>query len=313
MNSRESDDQDIGVALIFFNRPDVLVKTFEAIAEMRPKKLFLIQDGPRNNADLSQVLECRAIVENINWPCTVQRNFSEVNLGCGARIFTGLSWAFTQAEKLIILEDDCVPAHEFYDFCCSLLNKYEHDERIDMICGMNHLDVHDRISSDYFFCRTGSIWGWATWKRVWQSVDYKLEFLEDEYAVRMIRKIAGSRTVRRGKLLKEKLERNEKLSEWSYPRGINAVLHNGLSIVPRANMIKNIGLTVDSANTSGSIKYIPHGLKRIYKLNFHRHSKIMVHPRYIIPDLEYDTQVTRIMGNSNQIQFFMRRLEAVFL
>jgi hypothetical protein len=62
---------EVGVAIVFFVRPDVLQKTFEAVAKMKPKKLFLIQDGPRSEGDRSKIEKCRDIVSRIGWDCEV--------------------------------------------------------------------------------------------------------------------------------------------------------------------------------------------------------------------------------------------------
>ena len=42
---------NVPVAMIFFNRPDVFKKAFEAVRQVKPKKLFLIQDGARQNRE----------------------------------------------------------------------------------------------------------------------------------------------------------------------------------------------------------------------------------------------------------------------
>ena len=42
------------IALIFFNRPDTLAMVFERVRAARPEKLFLIQDGPRNENDVER-------------------------------------------------------------------------------------------------------------------------------------------------------------------------------------------------------------------------------------------------------------------
>ena len=135
---------DIAVALIFFNRPECLMHTFTAIAESRPSKLYLIQDGPRSNHpdDLDNINKCRSIVENINWKCDVHKIYSSENLGCGMRVYSGISEAFTKEEKLVIIEDDIVIGETFLPFCKDLLDRYENDERIGMISGMNHLGVY---------------------------------------------------------------------------------------------------------------------------------------------------------------------------
>ena len=58
--------------------------------------------------DLKKVMECRKIVDKISWDCQVYKNYSDINLGCGLRPSTGITWAFSKVNELIILEDDCV-------------------------------------------------------------------------------------------------------------------------------------------------------------------------------------------------------------
>ena len=99
---------DIAVAVIFFNRPDTLKAVFESVREARPSKLYLIQDGARPNCpkDADNISKCREVVSNIDWKCEVVRDFADVNLGCGCRIFTGLSNVFAHEEYAAIIEDD---------------------------------------------------------------------------------------------------------------------------------------------------------------------------------------------------------------
>lgn len=308
----KSNHQDaIGMALIFFARPDVLAETFAAVKLMKPKVLFLIQDGPRNSDDEFKIRKCREIVEEISWPCQVFRNYSDTNLGCGKRVYSGISWAFQYVDKLMILEDDCVPSTAFLDFCSELLCKYEDDLRIDMICGMNHLNIYEKSKYDYFFCNGGSICGWATWKRVWDKIDYNLGFLEDGDAVRLLKNKYGKGIIKKGLNLQASLKSGQRLSSWSYQRGINAYLNSGLSIVPKYNLIRNIGITEDSANSVSSLRLIPRGLRPFYHLKSYNISSVLAHPKYVIADCEYDRQVDWLMGNANRIQYFYRKVETM--
>lgn len=309
MDLGHSCDNNVGVALIFFARPDVLSETFKAIEILKPKKLFLIQDGPRNVEDDLKIRKCRKIVEKISWDCQVFENYSTINLGCGKRVHTGIDWAFQHVDKLVILEDDCVPSTSFLSFCTELLNKYETDLRIDMICGMNHLNIYNKSKYDYFFCSGGSIHGWATWKRVWEKIDYSMEFLDDDDAVRLLKKKYGRLLVKKGFQLREKLNQGRPLSSWSYQRGVNAYLNSGLSIVPRVNLIKNIGITEDSANSVASMKLIPRGLRPLYRLINHETPAVLNHPKYVIADCEYDRRVDWLMGNANRLQYYFRKSE----
>ena len=96
------------VALIIFNRPQHTARVFAAIAKARPERLFLIADGPRSDRpeDVQRCAAVRDIVAHVDWPCQVERNFAERNLGCGRRPASGISWVFEQVDEANILEDD---------------------------------------------------------------------------------------------------------------------------------------------------------------------------------------------------------------
>jgi hypothetical protein len=304
---------DVPVALIFFTRPDLLTRTFEQIRLARPSKLFLIQDGPRTGSQSDQlnVLACRRIVENIDWECEVYRNYAEVNLGCGYRVYTGLNWAFEHVNELIILEDDCVPSISFFSFCKEILNKYKDDFRVDMISGMNHLEIYDDCPSDYFFSSGGSIWGWATWKRAWINVSFTLEPLKDTYTKRMLENLYGRNFVEDGIDKIKALERGEKLSSWSYQRGLNMFLNSGLIVIPKVNLISNIGLTDNGTNTVSSLKFIPKAQRSMYFMKLYEMDAQIVHPKYIINDIYYKKQVDKILGNHSYFIKNLRRVESV--
>ena len=91
----------VPVVLIFFNRADTFEKVFEKVREAKPKKLYLVQDGPRNENDVPKIMECRKIAENVDWDCEVVKDYSEVNLGCGVRPQSGITNALKNEESVI--------------------------------------------------------------------------------------------------------------------------------------------------------------------------------------------------------------------
>ena len=114
------------IVFIIFRRPDVTAKVFESIRQLRPKKLFVIADGPRADkpGEAEKCAETRAIIDQVDWDCEVFKRYAEHNLGCGVNISQGISWVFEQVEDAIILEDDCLTHPDFYHFCESLLDRY---------------------------------------------------------------------------------------------------------------------------------------------------------------------------------------------
>ena len=76
---------DVPVAFIIFNRPDTTAMVFEEIRKAKPSKLYVIADGPRpdREGEKEKTEECRRYVEeHIDWPCTLEKIYSDVNLGC---------------------------------------------------------------------------------------------------------------------------------------------------------------------------------------------------------------------------------------
>ena len=97
--------------LIIFNRPETTKKVFEAIRLIKPKKLYIAADGPRENKDGEKELceEARKIATSVDWPCETQTLFREKNLGCRLAVSSAIDWFFENVEKGIIIEDDCLP------------------------------------------------------------------------------------------------------------------------------------------------------------------------------------------------------------
>jgi hypothetical protein len=296
------------VALVFFNRPHALSKVFAEVKKAKPTILFLIQDGPRkdNNDDIIKVAECRKIVEQVDWDCDVRRNYSAENLGCGRRPFTGISWVFSKVDRAIILEDDCVPSQSFFPFCSELLERYLHDERVFLISGMNMELKTATCKESYFFGYSGTNWGWASWRRCWEKVDYNMDFVNDLYTIRLLKEklkmISGKKGLNEIKIFietNERLNRGENISYWDVQWQTVRYMHSQLSIIPAKNMITNIGIGEGATHS----KIIDKRKPNKGKINFFFNDRYeidfpLAHPRYLLQNIDYDKKVdARIYPN----------------
>ncbi|MEN9208587.1 MAG: hypothetical protein Q6K31_10525, partial [Gloeomargarita sp. GMQP_bins_14] len=164
------------VVFLIFNRPELTRKVFQVIRQVQPKRLFIVADGPRDTAETAVCQETRRVVEQeINWDCQVERHYAEKNLGCRRRVASGLSWVFSQTDRAIILEDDCLPNLSFFQFCDELLVKYQDDERVMAINGTNYQRGRVVTPYSYYFSKYFHCWGWATWARAWQYYDVEMQ------------------------------------------------------------------------------------------------------------------------------------------
>ena len=187
---------DIAVLLLFFNRPDSFEKVFAQVRKVRPSRLFLYQDGPRGEQDLEGIMACRRIAQDIDWECDVRRQYQERNYGCDPSGYLSHRWAFSMADKCIVLEDDVVPAQSFFPFCKEMLDRYEHDQRVWMVAGFNTDEQSTDITEDYFFTSAFSIWGWASWRRVIEQWDESYSFLNNPQTLRQLRDIVKQKHLR---------------------------------------------------------------------------------------------------------------------
>lgn len=279
---------DVPVYINFFNRPETLKFVFETVKKARPSQLFLSCDGPRNERDLSKIKECIEIVENIDWECEVHKNYSDVNLGCGKRMFTGISWAFEHVDRLIILEDDCVPSISFFQFAKEMLKKYEHDERFSLINAMNHLGKYRENESSYFF-GPSCCWGWATWKRAWMHMDFDMNFMDDIYSMKCVERkyVYYGEAIKTGIERKEILKKTGRLSAWTYQFGMSQALQSTMAIVPSVNMITNIGLTCDSTHAVNNLKKLDRKTRQYFNMERYEMTFPLKDPKYVIEDLIY--------------------------
>jgi len=280
---------DIAVLLLFFTRSDTFRQVFDAVRQARPSKLLLYQDGPRDEGDMPGIEACREIVSDahIDWECEVHRQYLDHNQGCDPSGFLSHQWAFSIADKVIILEDDVVPSQSFFPFCKEMLDRYEHDERISMIAGFNIDEVTADCSDSYFFTSAFSIWGWASWRRVAERWDPTYGFIRDQKAMEKLERVAKERNLRKDML---QMFRDHSQSGKAYFETIywsDMLLNDCLAIMPQQNQINNIGLMADSTHFSAELKTTPHRIRRMFTMQRHELSFPLKHPQGVTENRAY--------------------------
>ena len=242
------------ILLITFNRPETTQKVFDALRKIKPLKLYVFNDGPRsgNNNDLIAREEIKSIIRHVDWECELITNFSEKNKGCGLGVSGAISWAFENEERLIIVEDDCIPTEAFVDYCNHCLEKYQDNNNVFHIAGNNYTEKHNFTNDDYLFSKYGHIWGWATWKRAWNYFDYDMKdwpTFRDNHLYNVVSSKAEY------KYFEELINRyyENPILPWGMRWMFAKFKNRGLSIVPRVNLVQNIGDY--GTHTKGGFKF----------------------------------------------------------
>lgn len=264
------------LVLIAFNRPEVTRRTVEVIRRARPTRVFLLADGPRSThpSDDTLCAEVRDILTAEPWPGEVHTRFAERNLGLEANVELGLDWVFSQVDRAIVLEDDCVPEPTFFDFCTELLDRYADDRRVWQIAG-DSKSVPRRMfgGRSYGFTSWASVWGWATWADRWQA--HRALFPRDHVGAedRVGDQPRTAPAVRPEPVLPHPdslateaalrhftevaQEENGDLRGWDHHWWVTIMAERGLSVTPAYNLVQNEGYGPDATHTRAAKDPVP--------------------------------------------------------
>jgi hypothetical protein len=249
---------DTAILFLVFNRPDATRKVFEKIREIKPSQLFIAADGYRSDKpeEKEKCEEVRnLIVNSIDWPCDVKKLFRDHNLGCGPAVSEAITWFFEHVEEGIILEDDTLPSKSFFGFAKELLQLYRNDESVWHIGGNSYNPY--KMRSPYYFSAYPHIWGWATWRRAWNNYRYQLDDIDPKKFFKNINDLFL--TYSEIKFWTDFYNEYLKISErttWDYQWTCRMWYNKGLAILPRDNLITNIGFAEGATHTVDANSWI---------------------------------------------------------
>jgi hypothetical protein len=305
---------DVPVKINIWIREACQRAQFEVLKKARPSILFVTSDGGRNEKEWAIIRKHREMFDTeIDWQCTVYNLYMDENKGMYGmgRYRTELIWS--TVDRCIMLEDDIVPSISFFRFCAEMLERYKDDPRIECVCGMNHLGVWEPATADYFFSRQGSIWGYATWKR---AVDDRGDFGygADAYTMSLLKQ----RTKNNPKFWKriaayasqEHFEGHIAATEFWIEFHMYA--QNRLQIIPKRNMICNMGYGADSAHAKGE-KYFVADTRNLFNMKTYELEREIRHNKYVIPDVDYEKKRNALLGYNDSWATLRHSVEGFFL
>lgn len=244
----------VPVLFLVFNRPHHTRAALERIRQVQPFKIYVHGDAARTNVagEAGKVAEVRAIIEEkTDWPCEIKTLYRTENQGLRAGVFGALNWFFEQEPYGIVLEDDCMPDPSFFRFCSELLERYAGDEQI-MHIGCSNLaeELTAANPSDYVFSRFSFVWGWAGWRRAWKKMSIDLEGLPEFERSGGIHRLIKNKWAQDYMLDKFQTTRRKENNSWAYAWFYSILKNNGLCIVPRINLIQNVGVGEEGATNT---------------------------------------------------------------
>ena len=297
------------VLFLVFNRPEPTRRVFEAIRAARPAKLYIAADGPRVGRAEETLLcrQVRDIASGVDWPCAVKTLFREHNLGCKLGVSSGISWFFEHEAEGIILEDDVLPIPSFFAYCDDMLERYRNDERVGMIAGCNLVSNRFQADASYLFSYYCNIWGWASWRRMWQHYDVAMTQWPLWRDGKGLAKVSGGKTFFQShwrRILDNVHEGN--INTWDYQWLFTCWRLGALSILPAFSQISNLGFGADATHmTANTPSYVTDLIVRPLEWP-------LIHPETVAAEWNADALIGSKVYGINAMSRLKQQLKSIF-
>ena len=243
------------ILLNVFNRPEETSMVLASLFEQQVPVLYVHCDGAREGRedDVRNVKQVQQLIkESVTWPCELHTMYEEKNYGCGVGPYRAITWFFENVEEGIILEDDCVPHPDFFMYCQELLERYRDNERIAVIGGTNRHPERTKCECSYFFTPYSETWGWATWRRVWNEYDYDFMVKDSDFRLKVLPFVKSYGVTQHWLELLKKMRVDNAAGTktyWDYQLDLKCIYQHKINIVPRVNLISNIGFNSRATHT----------------------------------------------------------------
>lgn len=247
------------IAVIAFNRPDLLKATLDSLAYnplAENSDLFIFIDGARENrpGEKEKVQQVKTVAEAATGFNSVTVKASEQNKGLAKSIIGAASELINQFGKVIVVEDDLYLSPSFLTFMNTMLEAYKNDSRIMQVTGYSAKIRHpERFHCDYYLTRRAHSWSWGTWKDRWETVDWEVKDFEELAASKEKQKAFceyGSDLY--GMLKGWKTGRN---NSWYIRFNYSMYKQGRFSIAPIQSLVRNDGFGVDATNCKSYNRY----------------------------------------------------------
>ena len=241
------------VALFVYRRPEHTRRTIEALRacpEFGQSPIVVYSDGARDAAAQPAVAETRTVVRDLLPNARVIN--ASTNRGLAASIIAGVSDQVARYGRVIVVEDDLIVDSRFLAFMNAALKRYSDVPGVMQVSGFQH--AVEGLLAPTFLPMTTS-WGWATWKRAWDSFDADcrgadLLALDAELAQRF--DLDGAMPY--GKMLAR--QRAGTIDSWAIRWYWTVFIAGGVVLYPPRSLVRNDGF--DGSGTHG-VASVRHG------------------------------------------------------
>lgn len=238
----------VAVLVIAFQRVDSVKEILRVAALNGHSNLYVAIDGPRNEREVeNRELILRAIEEiEETFSIEISKLVRTENVGCAPAVLSACDWMFQNEYFGIILEDDCIPTNDFFDFSNSALKWIDEKKNIWLGCGSQFAPQEITFPGEpWVLSRYSLTWGWCTTKEKWKAISDSFRDTSNKkysrfYSVEEVYWNAGARRANYGIT-----------DVWDTVLVRNLRATNNFAILPSTPLVKNIGNDSLATHTIG--------------------------------------------------------------
>ena len=257
------------LVLFVYNRPRHAERALNAISRLEKLAecdVIIHCDAAIDSKQRSSVDETRQVARRFARTLNARLIERPEHVGLAGAIAGTVTEIVKQFGRIIVLEDDLVPAPDFLTFMLEALDRYESDDRIAQISG-SVMSEGVSVASDAFFLAESSTWGWATWERAWRLFQWQDEIDPVDAASHIARLSLGPEiSAYCLRMLHDRIEgRND---SWGILWLYAVARAQKLVLYPRKSLIWNGGFDGSGVHSRGTASFQPDPPLRFQRARF---------------------------------------------
>jgi hypothetical protein len=196
-------------------------------------------------ADVARTLQAASTYKT-QWGIDIRIVAQKENIGCAVSMILSLNAILCDEEQLTVLEDDCVPTQDFFQFIQESFKEMEVNPRIALVCGAQFAPS-SVTHNEWVLSRYPFNWGWGITKSQWALLSSKItkKAKLQNSGIRLSQEEitywnAGSRRALDGYT-----------DVWDTLLVREMIRHDSYSILPGVNLVRNVGNDENALHTHG--------------------------------------------------------------
>lgn len=244
----------VAVVVPAYRRADLLLELLRQLPADRVSRVYISIDGPATGAE-HDVNACREVAEEYaqSAPFPVLVHALPENVGAAANVLGAVSWMLRHEDRGAVLEDDCHPIPEFFDFVRDALDAYALRPEVWLVCGTQFAPA-ELIDGSHVLSPYPLIWGWATtadkWALAMADLQQSLLLTRPRLVHRLFPGpvdrfwISGHRRAAQGRV-----------DAWDLPLVQVMRLKAALAVLPRTSLVSNVGDDARATHTAAEQRW----------------------------------------------------------